>query len=228
MRPTPSVAALCIAATLTLAACGLDSSPSDGSTPGASTATSSAGPSASAPPTESPGTEPSASGAPSAAPSDEPTEAPTAEPGSTPATGGDDASGCSGNPGNQDFFRAVSEAVQWDVYCAVLPAGWSVEAGTYSLAGSGQLGISYQGPGGRRFELREGAFCSSGDGCVPGGSDLGPASFGDREGTLIATGDTSRAIVVEPGASVAWQALGSGMSEEEFRGFAAALLRLSS
>lgn len=213
---------------LVIAACGSDAGPTDAVTPNGGTPTAAVTPTPTVAPLESPGTEPVPSGEPSPEPTDEPTDEPTLEPGSTPGTDGDDAAGCSGNPGNQDFFRAVSEAVQWPVYCAVLPGGWTVEAGTYSLAGAGRLEISYLGPGGSRFELREGAFCASGDGCVPGGSDLGPAAFGDREGTLIATGSDSWAIVVDPGSSVSWQAIGTSMSEEELRQLAADLLRLAS
>ena len=222
------VAALGLVAALTLSACGLDSGPTASTPPDGSTPSATVSPPASESPQMSPGTEPGASVGPSAVPSGEPSAAPSDEPGPTPVAGGDDASGCSGNPGNQDFFRAVSEAVQWPVYCAVLPAGWSVESGTYSLGGSGQLEISYRGPAGYGFVLREGAFCASEDGCIPGGSDLGPALFGDREGTLIETGGDSWAIVVDPGAPAAWQALGSGMTEEELLRLAADLLRLGS
>ncbi len=225
-RSAVTIAVLGLGLAMVAAACGTDAGPTDTVAPDGGTPTAAATPAPSAAPPESPGTEPS--GEPSPEPTDEPTDEPTVEPGSTPVMDGDDAAGCSGNPGNQDFFRAVSEAVQWPVYCAVLPGGWTVGAGTYSLAGAGQLEISYQGPGGRRFELLEGAFCASGDGCVPGGSDLGPAAFGDREGTLIATGSDSWVIVVDPGSSVAWQAIGTSMSEEELRQLAADLLRLTS
>ena len=79
------------------------------------------------------------------------------------------------------------------------PSGWFVEAGQYRLAGGGRLAIAYRGPGGARFSLDEGAWCTDGSGCVPAGTDLGTTAFGDRTGTLVATDDGEFAIVVDAG-----------------------------
>jgi len=189
-------------------------------------------------PTSTPATstepvEPTASAA--ATPTPAPTEAATAEPTATPLdasptpspTGGA-ASGnaCTGNESNRTFFSQVAAAVDWSVYCAVLPARWSVDSGQYRLAGGGWMRIAYTGPGGARFELAEGAFCDDPEGCVPLGPDAGQAAFGDMTGTLIAGDDGRLAVVVDRGAPRSWVATGIGLDDETFKRFAADLLRV--
>ena len=135
------------------------------------------------------------------------------------------ASACAGNDDNRDFYASFAEAVEWDVYCPTLPDGWFVETGTYRLSGGAWMEIVYRGPGGARFGVREGAFCrEEGSDCVPSGTDVGAASFGDREGTLVAADDGSWAVVVDRGAPLAWLAVGSGLDEAAFRGHAEALI----
>jgi len=145
--------------------------------------------------------------------------APPASP-SAPAT---PASACAGNDDNRDFFASFAEAVEWDVYCPTLPDGWFVENGTYRLSGGAWMEIIYRGPGGARFGLSEGAFCRDDGDCVPDGTDVGAAAFGDREGTLVAAADGSWAITVDRGHDPSWLATGSGLDEAAFRAHAAAL-----
>ncbi len=131
---------------------------------------------------------------------------------------------CTGTDGNRTFYVSVAAAVAWRVYCPVLPSGWFVEQGQYRLAGGGRLAMTYRGPGGVRFTLDEGVWCTDGSGCVPAGSDIGSTAFGDREGTLIATGSGSFAIVVDAGATVSWSLVGEGLDESTVRTFGAALI----
>jgi len=186
------------------------------------TATASA---AAAEPSPTPG--PTATAAPTAAPATTPTPTPppaSDQPSPTGAAGSADS--CSGNDDNRDFFAEAAAAFDWPVYCPVLPARWVVEDGTYRSAGGGRLEIIYEGPGGARFELHEGAFCDEGDGCVPDGPDAGPAAFGDRSGTLVAADDGRYAVVVDRGAERSWLVIGAGLDVEAFKGFAADLLRI--
>ena len=105
--------------------------------------------------------------APATGPTD--TAGPTAEP-SAPASADPSASEpgdagsrtCSGSAENRDFFAAAAQAFTWDVYCAVLPAEWFVDTGSFRLADGGMLVVTYKGPGGARIELREGATCTTG------------------------------------------------------------------
>lgn len=187
---------------------------------------SDAGPTVRPAPTDSPPT-PSADTVPSGPPTDAPSDAPpsgaSGEPSLTAGPSAAPSATCSGTNANRDFFAAIAEAVEWDVYCAVLPDGWFVDSGTYRLSTGGWMEVGYRGPGGARLSLREGAFCQEDGDCVPAGSDAGAAAFGDREGTLVAADDGSWAVVVDRGAPLAWLAVGSGMDEAVFRGLAEAL-----
>jgi hypothetical protein len=182
----------------------------------------------------SPGTPTAAASA--AIPTDEPSDAasddPTVEPseasdapsiGPSPSGGGGSAAACTGNDGNRDFYASIAEAVDWPVYCAVLPARWFVDSGEYSLRRGGRLDIAYRGPGGARLHLQEGAFCGDTTGCLPPGAEAGSAAFGDMEGTLVRVDDGSFAIVVGDAAPLAWVARISGVDEATAREIGGAL-----
>jgi hypothetical protein len=157
-----------------------------------------------------------------------PTDAPPSdEPGSSdpPSVDPGAAAECAGNDDNRDFFIAVAGAVDWAVYCPVLGSGWFVESGQYRLAGGGWMEIGYHGPGGARIALREGAACIATD-CLPTGDDLGPAAFGDMDGTLLGLDGGGYAVVVKPGATPSWTITGSGLDQSTFEGIAAALVRI--
>ena len=175
---------------------------------------------------------------PAATPTDEPTEAPTdsadpgssTDPGASPSPGGSAVTGgvasCTGNEDNRAFFASIAAAVDWPVYCALLPAGWFVDGGHYELAGGGWLRISYRGPGGARLEISEGAFCDQGDGCVPAGADSGPAPFGDMTGTMVVADDGRHAIVVDRGEDRSWVVVGSGVDPGRLSALASGFLRI--
>ena len=166
------------------------------------------------PATETPATlEPAVSEAPSASYEPEPT-------GDAPA-----AAQCTGNDENLAFFEQFARVVDWPVYCPVLPAGWFVGTGQWRQADGARLEISYRGPGGAGLLLQEGAFCPGGGDCVPPGDDLGPADFGDREGTLVATAD-GWAFVVGRGDMPSWLLTVSGVGEAAARRIASDLVEV--
>ena len=182
-------------------------------------------------PSAEPTVEPTPSAEPTATPAPTATPTPTATPpeasgAASPSGEAGSAAVCTGNDSNRTFFTQVAAAVDWPVYCAVLPARWSVDSGQYRLAGGGWLRIAYQGPGGARFELSEGAFCDEADGCVPAGPDAGPAAFGDMAGTLVTGEDGRYAVVVDRGAERSWVAIGSGLDVAVVTQFAADLVRV--
>lgn len=148
-----------------------------------------------------------------AAPSPTPSAAGTAGP----------ASACTGSDANRDYYAAIAAAVDWAVYCPVLPAGWYVGSGSYRLSGGGSLEIVYEGPSGARLELREGAFCADAAACPSPPANLGTARFGDRDGSLGSDVDGSLVLAVDPGAAVSWRMVGRGIDESTFRSFAAAV-----
>jgi hypothetical protein len=183
-------------------------------------------------PSAEPTTEPSATAESTPAPTATPTEAATATPTAaasaepTPSGEAGSADACTGSDDNRAFFADVADAFAWPVYCAVLPARWSVESGRYRSAGGGWMEMLYRGPNGARFELHEGAFCDDTDGCVPDGSDAGSAAFGDQSGTLVNAVDGRYAVVVDRGDDISWLAIGDGLDAEAFKDLAAALVRV--
>ena len=172
--------------------------------------------------TQAPSTEPlSPEPAPSAAATPDPaTEEPTSEPEPTdaPAEGA-----CTGNDENLAFYAEFAVVVDWTVYCPALPRGWFVGTGQWRQADGGRLEISYRGPNGAGLMLQEGSFCPGEGDCVPGGEDLGPTPFGDRDATLVATAD-GWAIVVGRGERPSWLLTVTGVDEAGARAIAADLV----
>jgi hypothetical protein len=130
------------------------------------------------------------------------------------------AAACAGTDDNREFFASIAAVVTWTVYCPVLPSGWFVDSGQYRLAGGGWLEIAYRGPGGARLVLLEGTACADVS-CLPGGEDLGEASFGGREGRLVGLGGGDLAIVAGPAEGATWVARGSGLERDAFVAIAA-------
>ena len=156
-------------------------------------------------------------------PTVEPTEAvePTpdeTEPSDDPGASDEPSSAaeCTGTEDNRRFYAGVADSVAWTLYCPVLPAGWFVDSGEWRAASGGRMEIAYRGPGGARLELHEGAFCAPDTSCVPDGSEIGTAFFGDREGTLISTNDGDWAVSVAPGEAFSYLAVGSGIGQDAF------------
>ena len=93
--------------------------------------------------------------------------------------------------------------------------------------------MSYKGPGGARLVLQEGTYCTSGvSACSPHDHELGSASFGDRQGTLVDLGPSQPgdgyALYVNPGVSPpSWSATGTNVDQATFVAIAAAFLRVT-
>jgi hypothetical protein len=184
-------------------------------------ASSAPAPASSAPPTAAPSPSVAPTTAPTATPA--PTDTATSEPSPSASLAVGSVDRCTGNDNNREFLAKAAAAFDWPVYCAALPARWFLAGGSYS---GGKLDISYQGPNGAKLELREGAFCTDGTGCVPEGSDAGKATFGDQPATLVHFEDGRVAAVVDRGEQLSWLAIGDGLSDDAFQSITAALIRL--
>jgi hypothetical protein len=169
------------------------------------------------------------SSSPSTEPSDEPVATESYPPSDEPSASASESAGpgaaaaCTGSDKNREFFEAAAAALDWTVYCALLPTGWFVDSGEYRQAGGGRLEIAYRGPGGAHLELHEGAFCADTAGCIPPGTESGDATFGGLAATLIATDDGGWAVATEPKDGLSWLAVGSGVNEQAFRTISDAL-----
>lgn len=135
------------------------------------------------------------------------------------------AAACSQSDANRAFFAQAARAMSWPVYCAVLPDGWFVQAGSFHLANGGGLEVTYRGPADARLAIVEGNVCQGGDveACAPRDAVIGPAAFGDLQGELgrLSTGLT---LDVNRGAQPSWRATGLGLTEDAFRALSAAFL----
>jgi hypothetical protein len=209
---------------LVLAGCGLgiaSPAPSDGI---ATSLAPSVGPTSSnvVPPGASDSTGPSSPG--STEPSAEVTPAGSAGPSPTASSA---ASVCSGANDTPDFYESFAGSVNFPVYCAVLPTGWSLVSGTYRLANGGHITISFRRKAdGAMFELDEGSFCTDDSGCVPGGTSTGTDPYGDLSGSLVQTSN-GFALVVARGEKPSWLAIGSGLDLATFLALTAALHAIS-
>lgn len=218
-RPTPIRSALAVAGVLAIlvAACG-PAGPSSAppASPGATVA-----PPASSPPAPTAGAEPTPSGEPTPTPEPTPTEAVGPTPSGSAAAG--TAAACFGSSDTKDFFSSFAQSVPWPVYCAVLPAGWSVEKGSYRLRDGGRLTISYRRRAdGARLVLDEGTVCLETTPCVTPGLSLGTTPFSDREAELTIEAG-SLAALVDGTENPAWLLTGTGIEDADFRALAAAL-----
>jgi hypothetical protein len=134
--------------------------------------------------------------------------------------------------GDANFFKMASMSASYDVYCAVLPQAWTLESSSGpqngNLKDKTPVDVSYRGPNGETFELREGPVCATASACTPR-SSAGTAMFGDRQGQLGTGIELSAdvavvALSVGAGQDPAWVATGTGMSLETFKELAAALI----
>jgi hypothetical protein len=141
----------------------------------------------------------------------------------SPAPAGS-AADCSGSENNREFYASAAQALSFDVYCPVLPAGWFVEHGEYHLRNGGILQISYKGPSGRSLELVERGPCVEGDDCMPSGTEEGDVAFGSRPATIVALDDGRLAVVAEAVTDGSWWIIGSGLDEQALTEIAADLV----
>ena len=209
---------------LVLSGCGLG-------TPSSAPAISTA---ASLPPSSAPSSEVPASAVvePSPSASSGPTASDSGQPPSEPPASGSDqpspssssaASVCSGAKDTPDFYASFAGSVSFPVYCAVLPAGWSLVSGTYRLANGGHIQINFRRKSDNAtFELDEGSFCGDSSGCVPAGTAAGSGPFGDLTGDLVQTA-TGYALVVAKAEKPSWLAIGNGLDQAAFLALTGAL-----
>lgn len=169
---------------------------------------------------------PSATTKPSLAPTSVPTPAPTPVPSATPTS---PASFCTGTAEHQAFFADAANKLPFDVYCAVLPAGWYFQAADYTQPNGGKLTINYKGPGGATLAVSEGAFCTtSAADCSPHVSIRGTAAFGDKPGMLdvLSTPPDVLVVYVNPGTKVAYQISSGNLTQAKFVALAAQMSKV--
>jgi hypothetical protein len=120
---------------------------------------------------------------------------------------------CTHTSSNPTWFEDQVSHVNWTVYCAVLPSGWSVESASATYNNGGQLGVTYHHSSGAIFQLQEGQICgSAGTGCTISGSHIGSVQFGDRTGDMYDVGSGVVAVWVTSGGAIVYYVISSGVS----------------
>jgi hypothetical protein len=161
-------------------------------------------------------------GSPSASPSASPSETPG--PSATPGP----VDACTGSAENKDYFQDAANNLAFDVYCAVLPAGWWLSASEWRGHPNTYLTISYKNAKGWTISVGEYNFCSGAPLCWTSISDLGSANFGDRAGHLYLRATGVYAVYVDPGTTHGYQMVGSGgVSQSDVKAYAAAMVKLA-
>jgi hypothetical protein len=176
---------------------------------------------ATAPPTAAPTEAPTATPEASAAPTGTSTLAPGASPTSR-------AEGCTGNQTNKDFFAEAAAKEKFAVYCAVLPTKWWIQGGKWTLPDGGYVVLGYRNSAGAVIGFDEGAFCTTSPAaCSPHVSTIGSVPLGDMTGTLTLIDATPTfAIYVSPGTTHAYTFAGQGMTQAQFKAWAAAVIKV--
>jgi hypothetical protein len=126
------------------------------------------------------------------------------------------------------FWKAASMDVTFDVYCPVLPAGWSLasdnEDQLSGVSSAGVVTIAYNGPNGATLSLREGHFCEPGGlSCGQSEPAIAQGYFGDHPATLGGSGH-SWSLYTAPSSDATWEADGDGLSKDQFLALTAALI----
>jgi hypothetical protein len=205
----PSIIAAAMAFSLVAAACG-SATPTTiviytTPTPGP-TATPTPEPTATPTPSPTPTPAPSLTEGPSAS------EAPTASPTATPTPGPSGPAGaCSGSASVQQLFADTASTASFAVYCGVVGKPWFFDAGSYGKAGLDviyctQTNSGHTCPSGPKVEIREGPLPTF----AGAASNLGPAKFGDLDGTLYSLTGGGFVISVSPGTAKSYLAIGTG------------------
>jgi hypothetical protein len=162
------------------------------------------------------------------APSDTP--AATAAPSDTPiasAAPSSVAGACTGTADHQAFFADAAAKLPFDVYCAVLPAGWWLQSADYQQSNSGAVNVVYKNTPGATVSLHEGNFCADPSTCWVIVSTVGSASFGPVAGSLVVASATPvYGVYVGPHTTRSYVITGSGLTQAKFVAIAAALVKV--
>ncbi|MGD0122385.1 MAG: hypothetical protein ABSC46_07485 [Candidatus Limnocylindrales bacterium] len=116
----------------------------------------------------------------------------------------------------------------FSVYCGILPGGWFFNGSAYTQPNGGhvQAKYSYKTSSGPSIVIDEGGDASKFTAVTPGAS-LGSASFGGLTGTMYAVSGGGFVLLVAPGTSHAYQAVGTGVTQATFVSISADLMKVA-
>jgi hypothetical protein len=193
-------------------------------TPG-ETATPTAEPTTS--PSESPSESPSVS--PSESPSESPSVSPSESPSESPSPSGSPtspAAGCTGSEAHKEYFANAANNLPFDVYCAVLPSGWWLQASEYHRANE-YLYVLYRNNAGIEVILISGRLCADLSTCMDLFPVLDSASFDGLAGTMRSIGGSGHGVFVSPHSVPGYALVNpTGLSQAKVAQYAAAVIKV--
>lgn len=154
------------------------------------------------------------------------TQSPTHKPTPAPTSR---AAACTASAKYKAVFADGAAKAAFDVYCPVLPAGWSIAGASYYKRPVGsELDATYKGPGGALIQFPQGANCTtSAVACSVAVGILGPISFGNLTGQLdLYDATPSYVVYVNPGTTHGYTMVGYGMTQTQFIAFSAAMKKV--
>jgi hypothetical protein len=188
-----------------------------------------AAPTATLEPTLEPTAEPTPT--PTPAPTDTPTPEPTATPTPTPTAAPTLPAAVQACTGSSAIKQALANQVphfKFALYCAVLPAGWSVVniAWDYNVPG---LQAHYTTKSGYKIDVWEGNICFLSPNPCTGiwNPDIGPQAFGPLTGDMAGSAGHWTTIVHTTNPKLIYTITGDGMSQAAFQAISAAMHKFS-
>jgi hypothetical protein len=162
--------------------------------------------------------------APTDTPVPEPTDTPVPEATDTPsATLPPGVVACTGSAAIKQTLADEISHLKFDLYCPVLPSGWSVVnvAWDYNVGGA----QAHYHSGSKTIDVWEGKVCSLSPNPCSGvwNPDIGPQAFGSLTGDMSGSVGHWTTIVHTTNAKVMYTLTGDGMTEAQFQAYSAAM-----
>lgn len=175
-------------------------------------------------PTDTPTPEPTDTPAPTPDLTVAPTDTPTPEPTDTPsATLPPGVVACSGTAAIKQAYANEISKLKFDLYCPVLPAGWSVVNVSWDYHVGGSQAHFHSGS--MTVDLWEGNVCLLSPNPCSGiwNPDIGSQAFGSLTGDMSGSAGHWTTIVHTTNAKVMYTLTGDGMTEAQFQTYSAAV-----
>jgi hypothetical protein len=161
-------------------------------------------------------------------PTPEPTPTPTPEPTPTPTptpSPTSPAAGCTATPEQQAYFVNAAIALPYDVYCAVLPAGWILYASQFTKPDGGRMWVLYRNNAGEEITLIQGKICADLTTCLDIYPTIGPAAFDGLTATIRTMGP-GLMVAVNPHSLPGYTLFSGDLSQAKLTQLAAAVIKV--
>ena len=176
------------------------------------------------PPTAAPTDTPAPTPEVTVAPTDTPAPQPTDTPSATLPPG---VVACTGSASTKQAFANQVSHLKFALYCAVLPAGWSVVNFAWDY-NAGGFQVHYHS-GSKTLNVWEGNVCMLSPNPCTGvwDPDLGSQAFGTLTGDLSGSAGHYSTLVYTSNPKVLYSLTGDGMTVAQFKSYSAAMHKFS-